>query len=751
MSGNRKVTSKSGKMVTVKGLLVIMTLFLVSNLAQALPPSLERREAIDAASHPSRASRPGNLLEQRSNLSSRQSSSSTLLNEEEDSEADALSDSPILGLPIRGGVLSNDARLATSVAASTPSVVTVVTVLETVSPTLRPLINPTTIVVPTSIPVPSLVSSTVSTSPSPLVSLVSQPSVSASILTTTTTSSTPSSTLVVPASSASPLSSSLSAISRNSTEATSSIKESDSKGETQKGYSYFNPKNRMFPLVITAIVLGAMVALLIFISIARYVAHKRMREEALRAEGGSFDDKGMNGSSAAREDRLTKVGGGVGLGKGGKATTTRSSIKRAMTKRNKLSSFARRNKEDSVLIDVGDEVFAVPAHLANFYREEMIREKNSYHSSIGRSSTTNEEIQGGNHGLVGLGSSSSSWGEGLRGEPIDLTESVQGWRRSSLMGTTTMGGGGGRGRSGFNASNELHPNVLLVSSGRKTEDASLTPPGRSLSQRLREKLASLSSRVVGMGVGVESDVRESGAFSFESENQARGQVRQVNLGLGQAVLTNGSSGWRIQPAREGEDDSSLDEKRVEVRTSTTDSSFNSIKEKELPPPFEVEKGKKEELKVPPSELHSRLLDLEKQVGSRKEKDEEEEGKNQLSYERITLIDEPYPLSPSNLKREEEEEEEEKSLPPSFSNETLSRVILPGDLIEKDRKTTVSKPRQRGPPDNLVASTNLASPRLYMERWSYPLRNDQVAPRVNRLVVPNPESPRPVVRKPVVYH
>lgn len=47
-----------------------------------------------------------------------------------------------------------------------------------------------------------------------------------------------------------------------------------------------------------------------------------------------------------------------------------------MTKK-KLGSFARRTQDGSVLIEVGDEVFAVPPHLADSYRERILREKRS--------------------------------------------------------------------------------------------------------------------------------------------------------------------------------------------------------------------------------------------------------------------------------------------------------------------------------------------------------------------------------------
>lgn len=160
------------------------------------------------------------------------------------------------------------------------------------------------------------------------------------------------------------------------------------------------------------------------------------------------------------------------------------SLRRALTKK-KLGSFARRTQDGSVLIEVGDEVFSVPPHLADSYRERILREKKR-----------GSDISDGPFGKV---------------KPRHLTD----------------GGPDGDEEKARAAYDEM------------LEGGDGTGVRRSLSQRLTDRLRSLTTAAPPVVPGrVE-------AYSFNSRNQETGAMRQSNLAKG-GVITHGGAGWEIQ-------------------------------------------------------------------------------------------------------------------------------------------------------------------------------------------------------------
>lgn len=359
--------------------------------------------------------------------------------------------------------------------------------------------------------------------------------------------------------------------------------------------SLLSPKNKLFPLVIAGIAVGGIIALMIIIAIARAFAHDSMkREERRRAQGG-YSDKG---------DRLTSAAPGMSAAR---------SIRRAITKK-KLGSFARRQQDGSVLIDVGDEVFAVPAHLAESYRQEMIRERKAL--SLGSGSQGSEEsIPDGPFGRVKP--------RHLKGGGPD----VEGWRAKLAYEQQANGAGSGK-------------------------------PTRTLSQRLVDRLRSLTRK----NMDDEDDLNEKGdakeAFSFDTSRQSKGAMREGVLSSQVPILTHGSSDWAVTKASGTRDaerpqDPRSRDVRPKVDVARKPVPYNTNDDRKS------KNGSLSHLSWDGSEadavaLNARLIDLEKQAGSsdRRRRNEKKTSNgrlpaaSELSHERITLTDEPTPSSSS---------------------------------------------------------------------------------------------------------
>ncbi|GAK62749.1 uncharacterized protein PAN0_002c0951 [Moesziomyces antarcticus] len=127
--------------------------------------------------------------------------------------------------------------------------------------------------------------------------------------------------------------------------------------------SLLSPKHKFFPLVVAGIAAAGLLALMLLIAIARAVAHDQLRRDKLKQSYGFDEYSDKPGKTGDKFTSNPEVGAA-------------RSLRRAMT-RKKLGSFARRTADGSVLIEVGDEVFAVPPHLADSYRDRILREKRS--------------------------------------------------------------------------------------------------------------------------------------------------------------------------------------------------------------------------------------------------------------------------------------------------------------------------------------------------------------------------------------
>ncbi|SAM75204.1 uncharacterized protein UBRO_01315 [Ustilago bromivora] len=255
--------------------------------------------------------------------------------------------------------------------------------------------------------------------------------------------------------------------------------------DPDQSLSLLNPKHKLFPLIIAGLSAAGLLATMLLIAIARAIAHESLRRDNLR-KTYSFDNTAP--SSKSEVDKYTSPfpnRGGVG-----------SSLKRAMTKKKPLGSFARRTQDGSVLIEVGDEVLAVPPHLADSYRERILREK--------RNRSTLSEERGG------FGVEAKYLNDG--------------------------------GPDGFGGDEEQ---------ARAVYDNMLEGGGvrRSLSQKLGDRFRSLTATKA----AIRGETERGGAFSFGSEHQHPGAMRQANLGGGnKGVLTSGGEGWSIAQRQQGD-------------------------------------------------------------------------------------------------------------------------------------------------------------------------------------------------------
>lgn len=238
----------------------------------------------------------------------------------------------------------------------------------------------------------------------------------------------------------------------------SATKAKQTKDHDKENSSILDQSNKLFPLIVAGIVAAGLFGCLVLISIARACSHWRMRSTG--ELGGKLDENG----------NLT----GAGAIKAG-----RRSLRRVITGRN-LGSFQRRTREGSVLIEVGDEVFAVPPHIAEEYHR---RQKEALNSG-----------------------SASALGKAADTRGLDL----QSWRLASAV-------------------------------------VAADQPKRSLSTRLMDSLRALR------GVN-EDDEDEKTCYSFDSEKQVKGQMRQSNPNAFLPVITKGNGSWDISTSDESSEE-----------------------------------------------------------------------------------------------------------------------------------------------------------------------------------------------------
>lgn len=136
----------------------------------------------------------------------------------------------------------------------------------------------------------------------------------------------------------------------------------DDKDKKNDDSAITSPHNKLFPLFIAGVIAGGLLGFMVLIAIAKEIAHACMRRD---------DRRGIS-----RSNTIPKIGANGAGGAGGKRSGT---LRRAVTRT--LGSFARRNRQGSVLIDVGDEVLAVPPEVAEEYERERKSVISGGHSS----------------------------------------------------------------------------------------------------------------------------------------------------------------------------------------------------------------------------------------------------------------------------------------------------------------------------------------------------------------------------------
>ncbi|SNX82238.1 uncharacterized protein MEPE_00944 [Melanopsichium pennsylvanicum] len=272
--------------------------------------------------------------------------------------------------------------------------------------------------------------------------------------------------------------------------------------------SLLSSKNKMFPLIVAGLACAGLVAVMLLIAIARAIAHDQMRRDKLK-KTYSFDSTSPCSSNLKDSFGNPLYPRGAKIGEKGEDKFTTApgigaarSLKRAMTRNKKqLGSFARRTQDGSVLIEVGDEVFAVPPHLADSYRERILRERRS------RSDLSNGSASVDN--LFGI--------------------------KPKYLNDVGPDGDEEQARAAYDN--------MLDDNGARENGV-----GRSLSQRIGDRLRSLTTIASG-GSGMEQQrpaLIERNAYSFGIQHQLAGAIRQENLGSKAPVVTHGSEDWSIQ-------------------------------------------------------------------------------------------------------------------------------------------------------------------------------------------------------------
>lgn len=307
----------------------------------------------------------------------------------------------------------------------------------------------------------------------------------------------------VPSASESSSSSSTSSSSRAKPSSTSSDKPTPSPSSGIG--SFFSPHNKLFPLAVTVCVAVGIGVLLIVISLGKLISHARMTPEEKAGAYGDYSAKGA--------------------GAGGAAARGARSLKRALTSK-KLGSFARRNHEGSVLIDVGDEVYAVTPEVAREYERERVNMGGSNGSGSSRLTTGSNSSSPLRQALKNAEMivAANNASNVVESRPVPKGFDIHSWRASSAL----------PGIHGKDADDE---------------DDGLE---RSISQRLTDGLRALRGRGNG-----DTGARREGAFSFDSEKQDMGGMRQAEVPPSAylPVITRGAKEWDISPRRESKQDS----------------------------------------------------------------------------------------------------------------------------------------------------------------------------------------------------
>lgn len=285
--------------------------------------------------------------------------------------------------------------------------------------------------------------------------------------------------------------------------------------------SFFDPHSKLFPLAIAACVAAGLVVLLICVTIGKCCSHSQAKRDAANGKKlpGSKDDVTTTynigrsktlGRSLRRALTGRKMGGQGGLSSG---------------------SFARRNREGSVLIDVGDEVFAVPVEVAQEYERER---KSILSGSSGSSSGSRLTFP-------------SNQPSPLRQALYNAQLIVAANQAESRVGTKAV-------PRGFDIQSwraHSYAPDAISEDDEKTLSDEKDGLVRSMSQRIADGLralrASRSNESLNKGIAAQDNV-----FSFDAEKQDHAHIRQAQVPLSAAVpvLTRGSGGWAIERKEE---------------------------------------------------------------------------------------------------------------------------------------------------------------------------------------------------------
>lgn len=264
----------------------------------------------------------------------------------------------------------------------------------------------------------------------------------------------------------------------------------------------FSPHNKLFPAVIAACVAIGCGVLIICIAIGKCVAHSRMTPEEKAGEYGDYFKKGSSKD-------------------GGFAIRGARSLRRAFTNK-KLGSFARRNQEGTVLIDVGDEVYAVTPEVAREYERER--------SALGGSS-------GGSRLTVNV-NNASPLRQALKN--AEMTVAANGSQPYSQAVSRGLDVASWRAQSALPGIDE----------GKADNGLS-----RSISQRLTDGYRAFRGKELNSTKPTFG--RPAGAYSFDSEKQDLGEMRlaEVPPTAYLPVITRGGKDWNIRPQEEKNIDS----------------------------------------------------------------------------------------------------------------------------------------------------------------------------------------------------
>ncbi|PWN33001.1 uncharacterized protein FA14DRAFT_192044 [Meira miltonrushii] len=335
--------------------------------------------------------------------------------------------------------------------------------------------------------------------------------------------------------------------------------DSDSDSGSDEGASgvaaLFNPHNKLFPLAIALTIAMVLGVLLVLVSIGKCVSHRQLARD---------QRDGKSKYSTKNNDFMVASAGNSDLGR---KRTLGKSLRRALT-RSRLGggSFARREREGTVLIDVGDEVYAVTPEVAKEYERERKSCLSGYSGSSGGSSGGSRLTFPANQPtplrqalynaqlIVAANEAEKAGGKPQAPRGFDINS----WRRDSV-GTSSEG-----------SYSEYDEKTLHGSSHYSKGNSALPPVDplqRSLSQRLADGLRALTHGDQNTGAS-----REKRAFSFDSEMQMPGALRQAPLSSTVPVLTRGGGGWAVQ-RQQGNDQDDFKPMRKPVRQQNSDTTL----------------------------------------------------------------------------------------------------------------------------------------------------------------------------------